>query len=126
MLNKIYTTKLQAYIDRDRDLLIKILKQRSVLLKNGEINGHVIRIYAHSGLKEVCQLLLSKRISTVAFLHSIRKSIGANDFISAFYQVFYYCSFFQYELPEILLPIAAHEEALKLYFQLWVGPEELL
>jgi len=119
MISNVFTSELDKQLEKDSPLLTYILRQRGVLLCNNDINESLLSRYAIEGLAVIKKLFQDMQIPIEPFMISIDNRIRNSDPMTAFYHVFFYCSFFHQDLPDILLPLAVNKVGLLYYFKNW-------
>lgn len=125
-MNETFISELSELLNRDRSVLINILRNRRVLNVDNRLNEDVIRKHARESLKPILQLFKEKGIPEKQIFSTIQENHEIGDEENTFCLIFFYCEYYDVVLPDLLLPIAINKTALKIYFDEWVFEKQRL
>lgn len=118
-MNERVINEISGYLERDRNKLIRIQRNRGVLNSDDSLNEELIRTFAKESLQPIIQLFIDKRIPVKQTFDNIQRYNEKNDEEKIFNLIFFYCEFYSRDLPELLLPLAINKIALRIYFNEW-------
>lgn len=119
-MNERFTNSLFMQLKHDRKLLLKIQRYRGALRSQHVLNEQRIRQCARESLPSVIQLFKDKGLPEQKIFATIKCYHEKGDEEKIFSLIFFYCNYFDEDLPDLLLPLAVNQTALRMYFSEWM------
>ena len=123
-MNERFMNRLFLQLKCDRKLLLKIQRYRGALRSHNVLNEQRIRQCARESIPSVIQLFKDKGLQEQKIFATIKCYHEKGDEEKIFSLIFLYYNYFCEDLPDLLLPLAINQTALRIYFSEWLAEIE--